>query len=141
MIHWTPGITLESAEKEIIQQALKFYGRNKTQTADSLGIAIRTLDNKLEKYESDRVAEENRRAAATANHRGLLDAQRGGRPVQVETPRPIQNIQQPEAGVRVESAEEAGSQSPVPVPERSEVQEVLPSESSRRSTGKSRKGI
>jgi DNA-binding NtrC family response regulator len=50
MIRWTPGYTIESVEKEIIMQALSFYQGNKTQTAQALGIAIRTLDNKLAQY-------------------------------------------------------------------------------------------
>ena len=49
---WQPGKTLESIEREVIQQAFRFYQGNKTATANSLGIAIRTLDAKLEKYNS-----------------------------------------------------------------------------------------
>ena len=47
---WQPGLTLEQVEKEVILQAMRFYHNNKTQTARSLGIAIRTLDHKLERY-------------------------------------------------------------------------------------------
>lgn len=47
---WSPGRTLDDLEKEVILHAYKFYGYNKTKTASSLGIAIRTLDNKLEHY-------------------------------------------------------------------------------------------
>ena len=50
MINWQPGITLEEIEKQVILKALEFYQGNKTKTALSLGIAVRTLDNKLEKY-------------------------------------------------------------------------------------------
>lgn len=50
-MNWSPGRTLEDVEKDIILHAFKFYGYNKTRTAESLGIAIRTLDNKLAKYE------------------------------------------------------------------------------------------
>jgi DNA-binding NtrC family response regulator len=50
MITWQPGVTLEEVEKQAILLALKFYQNNKTQTARSLGIAIRTLDAKLDKY-------------------------------------------------------------------------------------------
>lgn len=50
MITWQPGKTLEEVEKEIILVALRFYGGNKTKTAQALGIAIRTLDNKLKAY-------------------------------------------------------------------------------------------
>lgn len=47
---WSPGRTLEDVEKEVIFQALSFYHGNRTQTARSLGIALRTLQNKLEIY-------------------------------------------------------------------------------------------
>lgn len=47
---WQPGRTLEEIERETIEKAFRFYQGNKTQTAASLGIAIRTLDNKLDKY-------------------------------------------------------------------------------------------
>jgi DNA-binding NtrC family response regulator len=49
---WQPGRTLDEIEKEIILTALKYYQGNKTKTSQSLGIAIRTLDNKLLKYEA-----------------------------------------------------------------------------------------
>lgn len=47
---WQPGMSLEDVEKEVILKAFRFYQQNKTHTAHSLGIAIRTLDAKLEKY-------------------------------------------------------------------------------------------
>lgn len=53
-VDWTPGLTIEEAEKQCVLQALRFYRHNKTQTAQSLGISIRTLDSKLEAYEKDR---------------------------------------------------------------------------------------
>lgn len=37
-------------EKEVILHAFRFYRQNQTHTADGLGIAIRTLDSKLERY-------------------------------------------------------------------------------------------
>jgi hypothetical protein len=55
-ITWQPGITLEQLEKQVILKALQFFGGNKTRTAQSLDIAIRTLDNKLEKYEREQNA-------------------------------------------------------------------------------------
>lgn len=47
---WCVGMTLDDVEKEAIVKAYKFYHGNKTQTAKSLGIAIRTLDAKLDRY-------------------------------------------------------------------------------------------
>jgi len=51
MINWTPGLTLKELEKQVILKALKWYGNNKTKTAESLGISVRTIDNKLKGYE------------------------------------------------------------------------------------------
>lgn len=50
---WSPGQTLDLLEKEVIVKAFRFYHGNKTATSNSLGISIRTLENKLEKYESE----------------------------------------------------------------------------------------
>lgn len=47
---WSPGVTIEQIEEGVIKKALRFYQGNKTKTAQSLGIAVRTLDNKLSKY-------------------------------------------------------------------------------------------
>lgn len=79
MIKWTPGYTIDSVEREMITQALAFYQGNKTQTAQSLGIAVRTLDNKLAQYAKDdaatkaRVDERNKRNAEQLNEmRGIV---------------------------------------------------------------------
>jgi DNA-binding NtrC family response regulator len=50
---WSPGMKRDDVERETILAALKFYQGNKTQTAASLGIAIRTLDYKLLKYKGE----------------------------------------------------------------------------------------
>ena len=44
------GINLERAEKQIIEQTLKYYGGNKTKTSEALGIQRMTLYDKLKKY-------------------------------------------------------------------------------------------
>lgn len=49
---WQPGITLKFAEQQIILEALKYFNGHKINTAKALGIAIRTLDNKLAEYKS-----------------------------------------------------------------------------------------
>ncbi len=48
-----PGMTLEELEKQAILCSFRFHRGNKTATSNALGIAIRTLDAKLEKYEKD----------------------------------------------------------------------------------------
>lgn len=50
---WTPGISLEAMEKMIIKRAFAHYRKDKEQTCKSLGIAIRTLEYKLKKYEEE----------------------------------------------------------------------------------------
>ena len=50
MIMWQPGVTLADMEKKIILKAFECFQGNKTKTASALGIAVRTLDNKLALY-------------------------------------------------------------------------------------------
>ena len=54
MIIWQPGMTLADMEKQIILKALQFYHGNKTKAAQSLDISVRTIDNKLKKYDDER---------------------------------------------------------------------------------------
>jgi two-component system response regulator FlrC len=44
--------TIYEMEKELIMQTLEEVNGNKTKAADSLGISIRTLRNKLNEYNS-----------------------------------------------------------------------------------------
>lgn len=125
---WSPGLTIEDMEREAIQMAFRFYGRNKTTTASALGICVRTLDTKLEKY----AAEEAEKLAGSASKDGgqprvgvygittaelaAKDAQGGLRPF---------------AGVQVESSAELPEKLSVPVQERQEVQKVLPAKAAK----------
>lgn len=55
---WQPGMTMDDVERVTIEAALRYHQNNKTQTAQALGIAIRTLDNKLQKYaQADQAAQ------------------------------------------------------------------------------------
>lgn len=47
---WKPGRTLDEIERNVILEALKYHGGNRTHTAKALGISIRTLRNKLAEY-------------------------------------------------------------------------------------------
>jgi transcriptional regulator with PAS, ATPase and Fis domain len=47
---WNPGETLTDIERNVILEALKYHQGNRTHTAKSLGISIRTLRNKLAEY-------------------------------------------------------------------------------------------
>ena len=49
-VHWYHGMKLSDVERLVIIRAYSFYGRNKTKTAEGLGISIRTLDARLEEY-------------------------------------------------------------------------------------------
>jgi DNA-binding NtrC family response regulator len=50
VMSWMPGATLNEIEKNVIIDALKYHGGNRTHTAKALGISIRTLRNKLAEY-------------------------------------------------------------------------------------------
>jgi len=45
------GMTVEEAERQLIVQALKETGGNRTRAAEKIGISRRTLHRKLKKYE------------------------------------------------------------------------------------------
>lgn len=111
MITWQPGVTLEQMEKMIIEKALVFYQGNKTQAAASLGIAIKTLYNKLDQYQNEKLAlaaerekEENERQAKIKHQRGPT----------ISTP----------AWNGVESTSENSEELPLPLPQRQEVQSL-----------------
>jgi DNA-binding NtrC family response regulator len=46
------GTTVDEAEKALIMQSLEFAGHNKTRAAEILGISLKTLHNKLNRYKS-----------------------------------------------------------------------------------------
>lgn len=121
VIIWSPGVTLEAIEKQVIFKALRFYQDNKTTTADALGIALRTLHVKLEKYrEEDKIEgikdDEFRREQADR-----LNRHRYG---QTGEAAKSQDFYRPSTGPRVESAPQLAAQHAVPVQERAQVQNV-----------------
>lgn len=75
---WSPGMPLETATDQIIEAAYTFYKGNKTQTARSLNIAIRTLDNKLEKMEERKKEQDARVKEHQKQRESFLHAQRHG---------------------------------------------------------------
>lgn len=81
---WQPGVHLDEIEKQAIEAALKFFQGNKTATAESLGISVRTLHTKCDQYKKD---EEMRNASLRPKERGHLEP-----PAQVpeEQPMPMQ---------------------------------------------------
>lgn len=83
---WSPGMSLEDIERQVIIAASSFY-RSKAATAAALGVSVKTIDNKFEKYKADDDAkaaavEERRRASAE-----FIARQRGDAPAEpVPTP-------------------------------------------------------
>lgn len=126
LITWTPGITLEAIEQQVVQIAYHHYRGNKTATASALGIAIRTLDNKLEKYEANVKTEKEREEHERIKRERFLARSRGEMPDNVFTGAPARDSARPDAGLRMESVANASPESPVSMPERKEVQSVLP---------------
>lgn len=53
---WSPGRTLEDIERAVILSALQFYRGNKTQTAEALKIAVRTIHNRIATYKKAGIA-------------------------------------------------------------------------------------
>lgn len=76
-IQWSPGVTLEEVEKQVIIVAYRHFRKNKSITAASLGIAIRTLDAKLEKYVKDSKTQIEKDVEMNNDREEFLKAQRG----------------------------------------------------------------
>ncbi len=77
LIQWSPGTTLEAIERQVIQKAFEFYRQNKSATSRALGIAIRTLEAKLEKYALDQDAQDKRDEARKQDNDLWLERSRG----------------------------------------------------------------
>lgn len=61
------GMTLEDIEKQIIEYLMERFDGNKMAVALSLGVSLRTIDNKLKKYEEQKiVAKTDERKSLTA---------------------------------------------------------------------------
>lgn len=89
-IIWSPGVSLEDIEKSIILKAFRFYRGNKTATAQSLGIAIRTLTNKLEGYKENAMRQQEAIKAAEDDEREYALRARGEHPDQLREKFPEQ---------------------------------------------------
>jgi DNA-binding NtrC family response regulator len=50
-VHLGPGTTIEEAEKLLILKTLQVTNKNKTRSAEMLGISLKTLHNKLKEYD------------------------------------------------------------------------------------------
>jgi DNA-binding NtrC family response regulator len=45
-----PGMSIKDVEKTLIEKTLEHFDGNKTQTAEALGISLKTLYNRLSEY-------------------------------------------------------------------------------------------
>jgi DNA-binding NtrC family response regulator len=48
-----PGISLAEAERQLIERTLSMHGGDKRAAAETLGISLRTLYNRLASYSKD----------------------------------------------------------------------------------------
>ncbi len=131
-------------ERQIIQAAYGFYKGNKTATAQSLGISIRTLDNKLERYQKDKEDGEARTEHTRTAREEQLHYSRFGRPKTPEGSGAAATAKRPthgdsaNGGIRSESASKPSAQHAVSVQEPKEVQGVLPKSHAAGGSGKRR---
>lgn len=59
-IIWSPGVTLEAMIQQAVEASMNFYRGNKTAASRSLGISIRTLDARIDKYKKEKEDHEQR---------------------------------------------------------------------------------
>jgi len=147
LIQWSPGVTLEAVEKQVILAAFRHYRGNKTATANALGISVKTVDNKLEKYEVEGKAEKERFENGRGDAQEMLKRHRGNVPDNIGTgfdgPAATAAPQRSgddgaDAGIRTQSPSGPATQQTVPVSERKEVQGVLPQQAAALHSRKSR---
>lgn len=115
---WQPGMTLASIEKEAINEALKFYQGNKTQAANALGIAIKTLYNKLDVYAEEDLKEKSALEALRMKEKEQLEKFRGVNHANTG--------EETESGVDLQSASEISEKQSLPLREQKKVQEMPP---------------
>ena len=51
LIIWGPGMSMSEVEEQIIKSAIEHYRGNKTMTAKSLGLSVKTIDDRLRTYQ------------------------------------------------------------------------------------------
>lgn len=120
---WMPGMTLEHCEQVAIEAAFRWHQSNKTHTAEALKISIRTLDAKLEKYDAEREDYKRRTNDSERLRQEWLHKSRFGH-------QEAAGVFSATTGMHLEPASQASAQQAMPLPERIEVQEVLPKQTS-----------
>lgn len=129
--------TIEDIEKQAIQIRINMFRGNKSQCAISLGISIRTLDAKLEKYADDKRKTEEREAQEAIERSEILDRQRGIIP-QSRSEEGGPRVYGSTSGVHVQPSIEAPPQHAMPVSQQQKVQSVLPKQASAGHQGRRR---
>ena len=130
-IFWSPGVTLDAIEKLVICKAYQFYKQNKTATARALGISIKTLDNKFERYEKEDAEANEAMKNESERREQFLHRARFGHGAGISNPYQspgLSNGSEANRGNGMEPSSVAAAQSPVSVSERQEIQGVLPSD-------------
>lgn len=145
-IHWVPGLSLEAVEKECILQAIRYFRGNKTAAANSLGISVRNVDQKLAKYQQDDASLKRKEDEREQKHRDYLDRARGQAPDQLQRIAAAEQKNkalrlQRERGERMESTDEVSEKQPVSVPVGQEVQAVLPNKANGGNTKRGGRGV
>jgi len=131
VIYWSPGMTLEAVERQMIKKAYAHFRENRTATAAALGISVRTLYDKLEQYEADDREQEAASERRRQEREEFLSRSRGHSALGSAHGHPA------EAGLYMEPTQNAAAQQRVSVPERQEVQGVLPEQPG---AGRNRRG-
>ena len=73
-----PGMTMEDAKKRMYLMAMQAYGNNKTQAAKSLGISVRTLEERLKEYGATEAQLKKSRDQYERDQAVRLDRERNG---------------------------------------------------------------
>lgn len=124
-VFWSPGMKIDALEELVIKKAFAFYRENKTATANSLGISIRTLDNKLEKYEMSAIEETLAYESRKQDRDVQLARARGIHADNSFIPALATVSDKTSAGLSLEPPSNPAAKPPVSVSERAEIQEVL----------------
>jgi len=121
-------MTVDAVTKLLTLEAYRYWRGNKTATANSLGISVRTLETWLEKYEQDERDQQRRESEYKLEQERILQRLRGEHAGASTGPSKQDGKDAANTGLRLESAQNPQQEYALPVPERQKVQEVLPSD-------------
>lgn len=143
LIIWTPGVTLAEIERQVIEKSFAFYKGNKSATARALGVTVKTLDNKFERYASDDAAANEAKAYDERRRQELLERSRYGTGAGISNPlvpstAPSRRDVPPHVERGVEPASDVSAPEPLPMSDGQEFSGVLPSDAPPRRRGRPR---